>query len=173
MDIPDGTNGNSLIVAFSFFRFTGWFLFPYFFSAVLFLKYFFDSHCFSAAQTHNTSTTVTSAPPTARGQFSKDWQLINMVLTRRWDGARGLPTFISFSYDLEVRPRRVTSRRERIVRSVWGRRISRRRFFSFLTNWRLSFFSRTQVPQCYMQSRRNNALTENAQRRGVEGEVSF
>lgn len=101
------------------------------FFPVLFFKYFFWLALFSAAQTHNTSTTVTSAPPTARGQFSKDWQLINMVLTRRWDGARGLPTFISFSYDLEVHPCRVTSRRERIVRSVWGRRSSKISDFFF------------------------------------------
>lgn len=144
-----------------------------FFFPVLFLKYFFDSHCFSAAQTHNTSTTVTSAPPTARGQFSKDWQLINMVLTRRWDGARGLPTFISFSYDLEVHPCRVTSRRERIVRSVWGRRSSKTQIFFFSDKLTSLLFFHTQVPQCYMQSKRNNALTENAQRRCVEREVSF
>lgn len=116
-----------------------------FFSST-FLEIFFWLALFSAAQTHNTSTTVTSAPPTARGQFSKDWQLINMVLTRRWDGARELPTFISFSYDLEVHPCRVTSRRERIVRSVWGRRSSRFQIFFFsdkLTS--LLFFPRKSL----------------------------
>lgn len=145
---------------------------PFFFSST-FLEIFFWLALFSAAQTHNTSTTVTSAPPTARGQFSKDWQLINMVLARRWDGARELPTFISFSYDLEVHPCRVTSRRERIVRSVWGRRSSRFQIFFFFWQIDVSPFFPTQVPQCYMQSKRNNALTENAQQSCVEREVSF
>lgn len=80
------------------------FLFPHFFSQYFFLLLFFGLGLFSAAQTHNTSTTVISAPPAAWGQFSEGLQLINMLLPRprrRWDKARGLPTFI-FSYNMHL-----------------------------------------------------------------------
>lgn len=87
----------------------------FFFIPLFFFQYFssyyfiFDLDCSLLHKPTIPAPRWSRPPPTARGQFSKGLQLINMLLPRprrQWDRARRLPTFI-FSYDLYSR--RVTS----------------------------------------------------------------
>lgn len=133
MDIPDGTNGNYL-VTFSFFRFIGCFFYSLiFFSTFLFFFFFFFGlGLFSAAQTHNTSTT--SAPPyRSRSILAKGSWLITTLLTRpvrRRDGARGPPSarlqlrLASAWRRAAARPSRVSKAPERELTSPLSPRVS-------------------------------------------------